>query len=217
MALFGLSPLFLSLIASTFFSSEEEGLDVTRFTTFMAILAGIVHIIGALNLRTPALAKVEIVSQDESSEDEENTPYPDSERTPLIAPKNRRNVQVTVIPVEHDQTVLDLLKDPHFWLLALIVLVGLGSVSMLEHTFLNIILISRSAVRNGHKQHRNNCNFTAFVVVNFLLLVTIDTLVLLYVGFYSYSSSTPFLVEYLLSSLGRTNCRLRLACRFLPS
>ena len=131
MALFGLSPLFLSVLASAFFTSEDNVFDVTRFVTFLAILTGVVHIIGALTLKTPSIAKAEEFSQDEASRDEENTSGQNSERTPLIAPKNRQNVQITIVPVEHEQNVFDLLKDLHFWLLALIVLVGLGSVSLL--------------------------------------------------------------------------------------
>lgn len=131
MALFGLSPLFLSLIATRFFTSEDSGLDITRFVSFMAILAGIVHVIGALNLRTPPITPIGQIEVEETQEDEEATAGQSAdERTPLIVSKARPNVEISVIPVEQDQTVFDLLKDPYFWLLALTTLVCLGSVSL---------------------------------------------------------------------------------------
>ncbi|KAH8117341.1 MFS general substrate transporter [Phellopilus nigrolimitatus] len=124
MALFGLSPLFLSVIASTFFTSEESGLNVTQFVAFMAILAGVVHIIGAINLRTPSLTVGGAKSSEWQSSDE---------RTPLIAPKGQTGTQATVIPVEHDQTVFDLLKDPA-------ILVCLGSCEMVIGNIGTIVL-----------------------------------------------------------------------------
>lgn len=121
--------MFLSVLASTFFCDEYGWLDVTRFVSFMAILAGVVHVIGAFTLRTPSITKTEVVIRDGLTEDEESASGQNTERTPLITPKTASNVQVTVVPVEHEHNIFDLLKDPHFWLLALIVLVGLGSVS----------------------------------------------------------------------------------------
>ena len=131
MALFGLSPLFLSLLASMFFTTEANGLDVTRFVSFMAILAGVVHIIGAINLRTPTEVSVNRAEAEDSRRDEENNPAGNSdERTPLIRNKSRPSVQVSITPVEHEQTVAELLKDPYFWMLGFCTLICLGSVSI---------------------------------------------------------------------------------------
>lgn len=155
MALFGLSPLFLSVIASNYFTSEDGTLEVTRFVTFMAILTGVVHVLGAINLRTPQIAQVEALDSSDIQDDEESVfEQPADERSPLIAPNKKSNVQVSVVPVESKQTVMDLLKDPYFWILAFLVMVCLGTVSPstspdIEGYLIHILLI----VRNGDLKH----------------------------------------------------------------
>ena len=128
MALFGLSPLFLSLLASNYFTSDIDGLDVQSFVTFLAVLSGLVNLVGAINLRVPQSEPA--VEVEESGVDEESiATQSTSERAPLLAGKSRPKVQVTVVPVE-SQTVLDLLKEPNFWVLGLATLICLGSVSL---------------------------------------------------------------------------------------
>ena len=131
MSLFGLSPLFLSLLATTFFTSEDGELNVTGFMAFMAILAGVVHLIGAFNLRTPEIqtAKPEPTETPSELDVENEVGGSSDERTPLIRSKSQSVAEVTVITVEQEQTVYDLLKDPSFWLLAVSTLICLGSVS----------------------------------------------------------------------------------------
>ncbi len=126
MTLFGLSPLFLSLLASTFFTDPSKGLDVPRFLNFLALTSGIVHLIGAFNMRsckpqyiapsTPASA---------STSDEERSI---DEREPLLPNKPHRS-DSQIIPIGEGRSVIELLKDSHFWLLALGALIVLGSVS----------------------------------------------------------------------------------------
>ncbi|TDL27362.1 MFS general substrate transporter [Rickenella mellea] len=138
MALFGLSPLFLSVLATTFFTNDED-LDVTRYVRFMAILAGTVHLVGAFNLRTPSLVQVHHVRIDHS--DEEASIIIADERTPLVAGKPpNEDASVVVIPVEDKQSVFDLLKDPYFWILAMIVLLSLGSCEMVISNIGTIVL-----------------------------------------------------------------------------
>lgn len=155
MALFGLSPLFLSVIASNYFTSDDGTLEVTRFVTFMAILTGVVHVLGAINLRTPQIAQVEALDSSDIQDDEESVfEQPADERSPLIAPNKKSNVQVSVVPVESKQTVMDLLKDPYFWILAFLVMVCLGTVSPstspdIEGYLIHILPI----VRNGDLKH----------------------------------------------------------------
>lgn len=159
MALFGLSPLFLSLIASNYFTSADGALEVTRFVTFMAILTGVVHVFGAINLRTPQITQVEALDTSDIQDDEESVlEQPSNERSPLIAPNKKSNVQVTVVPVETKQTVMDLLKDPYFWILAFLVMVCLGTVSPstahdTEDHLIHIFL----TVRNGYLKYRHHC------------------------------------------------------------
>lgn len=125
MSLFGLSPLFLSLLATTFFTDGDNELDVTGFVTFMAILGGVVHLIGAFTLRTPEIREAE----PEDPRLDVETSGSSDERTPLIRNKSRSGADVSVVPVEHHQTARELLKDPCFWLLAVSTLICLGSVS----------------------------------------------------------------------------------------
>ena len=126
MALFGLSPLFLSIIASNFFTDDAGVLDVTNFVAFMAILAGVVHVIGAINLHAPVASHTQrrVEPSDRRSHsrsDDREVAATADERTSLL---RGNSPQVT-----QQQRVLDLLKDPYFILLGFIVLVTLGSVS----------------------------------------------------------------------------------------
>ncbi|THH01995.1 hypothetical protein EW145_g6815 [Phellinidium pouzarii] len=140
MAIFGLSPVFFSLIASTFFTDEGSELDVMHFITFMAILTGVVHLIGAINLQTTSLTTAEIVSGHEDAEDEENiSEQTADERTSLITPK-KLNVQVTVVPIEHNQSLIDILNDRYFWLLGLALIICVGSCEMIMSNLGSIVM-----------------------------------------------------------------------------
>jgi hypothetical protein len=119
MALFGLSPLFLSLLASNFFTTADTGLDVAHFLKFLAIFAGAIQLFGALNLKTPLLT--ENLSSPTDPE-RSNT----NERTALLPGKS---IPETVAPVNEDGSAFDLFRDSSFWILAGVVLVNLGLVS----------------------------------------------------------------------------------------
>jgi hypothetical protein len=123
MAFFGLSPLFLSLLASRYFTDPTTGLNVTRFLMFLAIASGTTHLIGAFTLRISS----RVASQSDnvaSGGDEESSI---NERQPLLPPKP----SLSSVQVERadEVSVLHLLRDPYFWSLASIMLVILGSVS----------------------------------------------------------------------------------------
>ena len=51
MSIFGLSPLFLSLVASKLFTSSDQTLDIPGFFTFMAVFTGVVHCASTLVFR----------------------------------------------------------------------------------------------------------------------------------------------------------------------
>lgn len=125
MALFGLSPLFLSYIASTFFTDPETGLNVTRFLKYHAIIAGSVHLIGAFNLR---LSSFPADDGPTSLDDPEQASEPD-ERSALLPGKPPNGVTVQVIPVTEGGSAMDLLRDLNFWILFVSVAIVLGSVS----------------------------------------------------------------------------------------
>jgi len=72
--------------------------------------------------------------------DEERGEETPDERTALLSPKAPNTVEVTVVPVEQPQSVTDLLKDPYFWVLAVIVLCTLGSCEMVISNIGTIVL-----------------------------------------------------------------------------
>jgi len=51
MALFGLSPLFLTTIATKWFTDDLATLDPVKYMSFLAALTGTVHLAGALALK----------------------------------------------------------------------------------------------------------------------------------------------------------------------
>jgi len=131
MTLFGLSPLFLCLLASRYFTDSSTGLNVTHFLTFLALASGITHLVGAftLHIAKPQCNTVSI-SDDATSCDEESSI---DERQPLL--RNKAPVSsMQAIPSDEGTSVMYLFSDPYFWLLALVMLIILGSVSYLVAT-----------------------------------------------------------------------------------
>jgi hypothetical protein len=129
MTFFGLSPLFLSLLASRYFTDPITGLDVTHFMIFLAFASGITHLIGAFTLRIPT-SQCEVASASESDSvvsrnDEESST---DERQPLL-PNIPPRSDVQAVHADEGSSVLYLFRDPSFWSLAFIVLIILGSVS----------------------------------------------------------------------------------------
>ncbi|KAF9218086.1 hypothetical protein BS17DRAFT_722274, partial [Gyrodon lividus] len=137
MALFGLSPTFLSILASRYFSSPDNELDVTRFLQFLALLCACVHLLGGLTMQVIPSASEDVATAAALLDDPEE---PD-ERTALLPNKTGVNgsgqvqVQVDAVPVVEEeepktkQSTLDVLKDLNFWALTFVVFVVLGSVS----------------------------------------------------------------------------------------
>ncbi|KAJ7046664.1 MFS general substrate transporter [Mycena alexandri] len=124
MALFGLSPLFLSFLASTFFTdSADESFNLVQFLVFLTALTGVVHLIGALNLRAapnnhlPATVPVQ--------DDEAN------ETTALLTDGSRKNWSGSSI---------DLVLDPYFWVFFVLLAVTLGPCEMIISNVGTIVL-----------------------------------------------------------------------------
>lgn len=137
MCIFGLSPLFLSLIASTFFTNAHSGLDVTNFLTFLAVITGLVYVLGAFILRAlppntsdPLPTLSEPIVPSTSNEDPEPSDSA-NERAPLLPHKTTDDPAEPHSKKLHAQggSALALVKDPHFWLLAVFSLLILGAVS----------------------------------------------------------------------------------------
>jgi hypothetical protein len=129
MALFGLSPAFLSLLASRYFSSPDDELDVIHFLQFLAILCGCVHLLGGLTLHVipPASENVATVTGllDNPEEPDERA----SLLLNMIDDNGNGNGQIEVqVDVVEDeptakQSALDVLKDRNFWALAFVAFV----------------------------------------------------------------------------------------------
>jgi hypothetical protein len=125
MALFGLSPLFLSLIASAFFTNPQSGLDVTHFLNFLSIFVGLIHLIGAFNLRLPPHSNpqptpTQIEDLEQIAEVDECSPLLPG-KPPTCSSQDKE-----------DDSALGLLHDRYFWILTLILVAIIGSVSPVD-------------------------------------------------------------------------------------
>lgn len=141
MAMFSLSPLFLSVAASTFFTDPQTGLNVTHFVVFLATLSGVVNVFAAALLyitreSSQPSATVTLVPEATSSSSSIGsdsiyaTPASAIESDPLLPKGPQVDVEIIELPiVEPDGTVFDLLKDPQFWILSFLTFVGIGTVS----------------------------------------------------------------------------------------
>jgi len=121
MALFGLSPLFLSVIATNYFTDPITGLlDVSRYMTFLAFLTASVYTFSALILRR-ASGPGDLTVDTRATEG-----VGPGESTPLLAS------DLQYIPAPHpsrvDHTTSDILKTGDFWLLAVFCFLTLGVV-----------------------------------------------------------------------------------------
>lgn len=130
MALFGLSPLILSFLASTWFMVPQRGLDVANYTASLAVLTAVIHVIGAFNLRVePATHQREATHPSGADVSMEDTS--DFETSPLLPKKSYLG--------SYD-SFWDVLREPHFWILACVSLLVLGSVSQLFRQLLLLLL-----------------------------------------------------------------------------
>lgn len=140
MALFGLSPLFLSLIASNFFSNPDTGLEVVRFLAFMAILSGSIHAFGVLSLRVLPPSALVTLPGTTLAPDTERDIEP-NEQSRLLPGKPPGDVldnavqdnsiitaQEGVITIDTSGSSVDLLRDPYFWLLCATMVLTVGAV-----------------------------------------------------------------------------------------
>ena len=148
MSIFGLSPLFLSLIASFKFTPPGETLDIPRFFTFMAVATGVIHLTSAFVFRVNRALEREAVeaaaaASPASAADAERTLPPEHE--PLLGPGStdgdhcnvtpKDPASIRVVPVQEPQegSTLDLFKDPYVWLLAFWLILIVGTVRLPPH------------------------------------------------------------------------------------
>ncbi|KZV75744.1 MFS general substrate transporter [Peniophora sp. CONT] len=140
-SLFGLSPLFISLIASMFFTDPESGLSVIPFMTCLAILTGLVLLCSSLvlnmSLRKPSTSShiPELPSDGPIPSTSSTTLVGrDASETDALLPKNApQDIEsAELASTERGGPVLELLQDSEFWLLAcaVFVITGIGETIM---------------------------------------------------------------------------------------
>ncbi|TFK42691.1 major facilitator superfamily domain-containing protein [Crucibulum laeve] len=135
LALFGLSPLFLSFIASTFFTDPTSGLlIVSQYMAFLAVMTGCVNIFGVFALKCIPGVPNDKVSHPPQVDAEAHLP---EDTTPLLPPKSNKIV---------DSSSLGLLKDTNFWLLAIFCVITLGASEMIISNIGTIVLSLPSAL-----------------------------------------------------------------------
>ena len=121
MALFGLSPLFLSVVASNYFTdAQTKTLNVSHFMLFLAILTTTVYLLGAVNLRNIIPDSYSAPERLSSSDVEEDVREEDVRETTALLPKPTPT---------SDPTVAELLRSQDFWLLMVFCILTLGAVS----------------------------------------------------------------------------------------
>jgi hypothetical protein len=110
MTLFGLSPWFLTTIASAYFTDDSGHFNAMKYMLFLAALTVFVHLVGTFALNGPTTNIPQSNSVDEHS--------------PLISGESESSVVQGSMPERHIP-----LKDPSFWFLGLLCFCTLGSVS----------------------------------------------------------------------------------------
>ncbi|THU92180.1 MFS general substrate transporter [Dendrothele bispora CBS 962.96] len=136
MALFGLSPLFLSSLASTFFTNSDSSLDIVSFLVFMTIFAGVSHLLGAVALDVPSTPSSEDHMRSSPAEDSEDVT---DETTGLLQRQRCQNEP-------QNGSVLDLLRHLSFWILCLYLIMTLGTCEMVFSNVGTIVLSLPSRV-----------------------------------------------------------------------
>ena len=121
MALFSLSPLFLSAIATNFFIHPATGqLNICHFMSFLALLTGFVYILGFINMQ----GLKQSIDQVQTSEAvEENVPQ---ETSPLLAPTSQSPLTMQA----SNLSAMELLRRIDFWLLSIFCVFIIGAVSI---------------------------------------------------------------------------------------
>lgn len=125
MVMFGLSPLFLSFFATNIFTDPQSGLNLTQYLTFLAIVGGTVNLFGACVLTVPdSYVGLDIV--------DEGPEMTIDETTSLLSGPRKCDEEVHVIAVQEPDEVslVDLTKDPYFWVLFVFTSITIGCVSV---------------------------------------------------------------------------------------
>ena len=172
MALFGFSPLVISLVANRFFTHPESGLDVTHFLGFLAVAAGIMHLFSAACMQGPEpkhahsrLGHAPEGEEDYCNPSENVDTASDGEAQPLLD-NNKPMVTAGMVPIPEPQhgSVGDLLKDPYFWILFSVLVILIGGVCIcIIYELLAITFLTPFPGRDGNDKPRFYLFIAAFV------------------------------------------------------
>ena len=133
MALFSLSPLFLSAIATNFFIHPTTGqLNISHFMSFLALLTGFVHVLGFINMQRlkPTIDQAQTTSEAV----EENI---SQETSPLLASASQNRLTMEA----SNPSTMELLRRIDFWLLAIFCVFIVGAVSIFSSILLQSPLL----------------------------------------------------------------------------
>ncbi|KAI0724111.1 MFS general substrate transporter [Fomitopsis betulina] len=154
LAVFGMSPLLLSWLATHFFTPPESVLDVTRFFTFMAVLTGVVNFAGAILLPGPAAAELPMAPlRDETAlEADPEDDVEAHEETSLLASSIQSLTGLDALFAETPEhlTALQLLRNPYFWLFSTSIALVVGAAEMIKSNIGMIVLSLPSSSKSGN-------------------------------------------------------------------
>lgn len=137
MAIFALSPLFFSSIATHFFMDSMTGLlHVASFNTFLALMTGLVSIFVSITLRQLPPPVIPEANFDTATGD--NSAH---ETTPLLNPDSEAAAIVNGKP-NYPKTIGELIKTVDFWLVAIYCLFILGAVCLYRFSSSDIASIN---------------------------------------------------------------------------
>ncbi|KAF8201667.1 hypothetical protein BJ912DRAFT_512334 [Pholiota molesta] len=125
MAIFALSPLFFSSIATHFFMDSTTGLlDVVSFNTFLALVTGLVSVFVSVTLRQfppPLIPEAESDTTTNDNIAHETTPLLNSDPEAAAIANGKPN---------YPKTIGELVKTVDFWLVAIYCVFILGASEM---------------------------------------------------------------------------------------
>ncbi|KZT68203.1 MFS general substrate transporter, partial [Daedalea quercina L-15889] len=141
LAIFGMSPLLLSWIATYFFTPPGGVLDVTHFFTFMALLTGVINLCGALILPGPAVAEIPTSDETALQHDPDDDAEADEE-TSLLASSIQSLTGLDALCAETPEhlSAMELVKNPYFWLFSSSVSLVVGTAEMIKSNIGMIVL-----------------------------------------------------------------------------
>lgn len=140
MSIFGLSPLFLSLVASKVFTAPGQTLDVPRYFTWLAVTAGFIHVVTAVTFRANQAMMYSATEHAKPTYSDAEAVVHATEEEPLLGGERADDsddvstdpANIHIVPVQEPQegSTLELFKDRYFWVLSLWMVLIVGAVRL---------------------------------------------------------------------------------------